>query len=1196
MIAPAKSARKTMDANEAVASVAYRFSEVVSMFPITPSTPMAEHCDEWSAAGKTNLWGDVPRLVEMQSEGGAAGALHGSLMGGALGTTFTASQGLLLMIPNLYKLAGELTPTVVHVSARAIATHALSIFGDHSDVMACRATGLGMLASNSVQEAHDFAAIAHAATLRSRLPFIHFFDGFRTSHELSDIELIPDDVLHQLVDPEGLEGFYKRGLTPDAPSVRGTAQNPDTYFQGREAVNPFYREAVWIVAELMERFGRLTGRKYAPFEYEGHPEADEVIVIMGSGAETVAETARFLNETTGSKRGVLKVRLYRPFHTPLFLKALPKSVKRIAVLDRTKEPGGVGEPLYLDVSMALSKAGKCEGNVELDIERLIGGRYGLGSKEFTPEMVAAVFQELEAPSVGDHFTVGIKDDVTGKSLDVEKPLTIESSETTRALFFGLGSDGTVGANKNTIKIIGDKTGLHTQGYFVYDSKKSGGLTVSHLRFGPDPIRAPYLISDAKFVGCHQPQFLGRVDMLGKAQKGATFLVNSTVSHEGLWDSLPRDVQRQIIEKEIRLFHVDALSLAADLGMGNRTNTIMQACFFALSDLLPPKEAVQAMKDAITKTYSRKGPKVVEANHAAVDAAIGGLERIAVPADASATDIPVEWVPDDAPDFVRRVTARLMAGEGDLLPVSAFPVDGSWPTGTSRFEKRNIAREIPIWQPDACTQCNKCAVVCPHSAVRPKIYNPESLEGAPETFRHTPFKGVGGDGLELTLQVYPEDCTGCTACVEVCPATAEDGLKAIRMVSAVNQIEPEKENLAFFEKLSTETIPDDKLSARTISFRQPLFEFSGACAGCTQTPYVRMLTQLYGDRLLVANATGCSSIYGGNLPTTPYCTDENGRGPAWANSLFEDNAEFGLGLHMAAEWRRDVALRLLTKLRGQVGSILAGEILDHADRSPAGLSLQRSKVDALKEVLAEIPGEDAKRLILHADYLVPKSTWIVGGDGWAYDIDFGGLDHVLASGYNVNILVLDTEIYSNTGGQASKATPVGAQAKFAAAGKELPKKDLAAIAMSYGGIYVAQIALGANEKQTLDALREAESYDGPSLVIAYGPCAGHGIDLRNGPARQKAAVETGYWPLFRFDPRNKEKGRPILSLDSFEPSGTVGSFMEAENRFKALRRGDPERADSLTAIAQKHADERWKRLEALASVSEDEDDDDDDGWG
>jgi len=1060
-------------------------------------------------------------------------------------------------------------------------------------VMACRPTGAAMLASNSVQEAQDFAAIAHAATLRTRVPFIHFFDGFRTSHELSDIATLSDGILSELVDEESLHEFFARSLTPDRPSVRGTAQNPDTYFQGREAVNPFYRDAVTVVSELMEKFGDLTGRRYRPFEYEGHPDAEEVIVIMGSGAETVAETANFLNESSSTKRGVVKVRLYRPFNTPNFLEALPQSVKRIAVLDRTKEPGGVGEPLYLDVTMALSKVGKCGKNPELAVERIIGGRYGLGSKEFTPEMVRSVFDELGKAQVGDHFTVGINDDVSGKSLPVGETLSVESAETTKALFFGIGSDGTVGANKNTIKIIGDKTGLHTQGYFVYDSKKSGGLTVSHLRFGPDPIRAPYLISDAQFVACHQPQFLGRVDMLGKASTGATFLLNSPQSPENVWNSLPLEVQKDIIEKKIRLFHVDAASLASELGMGNRINTIMQACFFALSDLMPSEEAVQAMKDAIAKTYARKGPKVIEGNHRAVDAAIGGLHEISIPEGVSAEDLPVQWVPEEAPDFVKKVTSRLMAGEGDLLPVSAFPVDGVWPTATSRYEKRNIARELPIWQPDACTQCNKCTVVCPHSAVRPKIYEPDALDGAPKGFRHEHFKGTLGNDLELTLQVYPEDCTGCGACVEVCPATAKDGLKAIRMLPAGPEMEREKENLSFFESLPSREVPDEKLSARTISFREPLFEFSGACAGCTQTPYVRMLTQLFGDRLLVANATGCSSIYGGNLPTTPYCQDESGRGPAWANSLFEDNAEFGLGLHLAAEWRREVALRLLAKLREEVGPILAGEILDHSNPSREGIQLQRSRIQALKEVLSEIPGTDAKRLLDHADYLVNKSSWIVGGDGWAYDIGYGGLDHVLASGHNVNVLVLDTEIYSNTGGQASKSTPVGAQAKFAAAGKELPKKDLAAIAMSYGGIYVAQIALGANEKQTLDALREAESFDGPSLVIGYGPCVGHGIDLRNGPARQKAAVESGYWPLFRFDPRNPSKGLPELSLDSFEPTATVESFMDAENRFKALRRGDPERAERLVAQAQTQADIRWKRLENLATAAPEEEDD---GWG
>lgn len=1195
MIATAKPARKTVDANEATASVAYRLSEVISIFPITPSSPMAEHCDEWSSAERPNLWGGVPRVVEMQSEGGVAGALHGSLMGGAMSTTFTASQGLLLMIPNLHKIAGELTPTVIHVSARAVASHALSIFGDHSDVMACRSTGFAMLASNGVQEAQDMAVIAHAATLRSRVPFLHFFDGFRTSHELSDIQPVEDSVLADLVSDDDVASFRARGLSPDAPSVRGTAQNPDTFFQGREAVNPFYRKAVESVSALMERFAGLTGRRYRPFEYEGDPEAEEVVVLMGSGCETAAETVRYLNANSGTKRGVLKVRLYRPFHTPSFLRELPPSVRRIAVLDRTKEPGGVGEPLYLDVSMALRKAGQCAGTKELRLERLTGGRYGLGSKEFTPAMVRSVFEELSEERAGDHFTVGIIDDVTGKSLPLGKTLSIESAETSRALFFGLGSDGTVGANKNTIKIIGDKAGLHTQGYFVYDSKKSGGLTVSHLRFGEDPIRAPYLIEDAGFVACHQPQFLGRIEMLEKAAPGAAFLLNSPLPADRVWDSLPGAVQEMMIGKGIRFYHVDALAIAESVGMGRRINTIMQACFFAISELLPVKEALDAMKEAIEKTYARKGPKIVEMNCGAVDGALAGLNRIPVPASVSAKTEPVQWIPDEAPEFVRRVTGRILAGQGDMLPVSAFPVDGTWPTATSRYEKRNIAAAIPDWNAETCTQCQKCSMVCPHAAIRPGLFEKDGLAAAPDGFSTADFKGTGADGTALRIQVFPEDCTGCSACVEVCPAEDSEGRRAIEMAPVERLLESEKRNLKFFQE-TERIVPETKVPGpRTLTFTEPLFEFSGACSGCTQTPYVRTLTQLFGDRMLMANATGCSSIYGGNLPTTPYCQNTEGKGPAWANSLFEDNAEFGLGLHLAAEGRRSEAARLLGKLSDEVGSALSRDILGGFDTSADGIASQRRRISALKEILEDVPGADAKALRGLADSLVPKSTWIVGGDGWAYDIGYGGLDHVLASGHNVNVLVLDTEIYSNTGGQASKATPIGAQAKFAAAGRESPKKDLASIAMGYGGIYVAQIAMGANEKQTIDALREAESFDGPSLVIAYGPCVGHGIDLKTGPERQKKAVATGYWPIFRFDPRNREKGLPDLLLDCPPPEEGVSAFMEGENRFRVLGRSDPGRARSLAEEAQRQADKRWKRLESLA-VPAVEEEDDDDGWG
>jgi len=1196
MIAPEKHATRTLDANEAVASVAYRLSEIISIYPITPSSPMAEHCDEWSAQLKPNLWGEVPRVIQMQSEAGVSGAMHGSLMGGSLSTTFTASQGLLLMLPNMYKIAGELTPSVMHVSARALATHALSIFGDHSDVMSCRMTGWAMLASNSVQEAHDFAAIAHAATLISRIPFLHFFDGFRTSHELNDIELVGNEVLDELVDYKSLSSFYQRGLTPDNPSVRGTAQNPDVYFQGREAVNQYYGVAFDTVEKLMERFGELTGREYKPYEYVGHPEAEEVVVIMGSGADTAEETVKYLNEKDGTKYGVLKVRLYRPFRTPTFLKALPKTVKKIAVLDRTKEPGSIGEPLFLDVVAALSRSKTCDSaGIDMSSADVYGGRYGLGSKEFTPAMVKSVFDNLLEESPKNHFTVGIFDDVTNRSLPWDPDFTIADEDTAEAVFFGLGSDGTVGANKNTIKIIGENTDLHTQAYFVYDSKKSGGLTVSHLRFGPDSIRAPYLISKARFVGVHQAAFLKKVPVFDSAADGGTVILNVAGDSDQVWNYLPREAQEQIIEKNLRVFHIDAYKLAHELGLGNRINVIMQMAFFKVCGLLPIDEAKAAVKNAIHKSYGRKGPKVVEMNEAAVDAALDQLMELTVPSTAFGMPMNRNWVSDEAPDFVKRVTSRILAGEGDLLPVSAFPVDGSWPTATSQYEKRNIAQAIPVWNSDLCTQCNRCTLFCPHAAIRPKFYEASALEGAPEGFKSTEYKAPGAKDFLLSLQVSPEDCTGCSACVEVCPASDGEGKRAIEMEPIQPILAQEKAGWEFFQKIPQGKLKSDKLTAKTISFKQPLFEFSGACSGCTQTPYVRTLTQLFGDRLLMANATGCSSIYGGNLPTTPYCVDENGRGPAWANSLFEDNAEFGLGMYQAADWRRNSALGLLETITNETGDSMLKDVLASCSAKDSDTEANREKIAALKEKLMHIDHPAAKRLLDQADYLVEKVVWIMGGDGWAYDIGFGGLDHVIASGNNVNILVMDTEVYSNTGGQASKATPIGAQAKFAAAGKVLPKKDLGQIAMSYGGVYVGQIAFGANERQALEVLNEAASYDGPSLVIAYGPCAAHGINLAHGPARQKAAVESGYWPLYRFDPRRKDLGVPLLQLDCFSPDKPVSTFMEQENRFRVLQRSNPEQAEHLLTLAQAHADERWAKLERMSQADETEDDDDD-GWG
>ncbi|MDP0499889.1 MAG: pyruvate:ferredoxin (flavodoxin) oxidoreductase [Verrucomicrobiota bacterium JB022] len=1184
------SKRVTLDANEAVAHVAYRLSEIISIYPITPSTPMAEICDEWAVAGRKNIWEEVPEVVQMQSEAGVAGTMHGLLMGGCMSTTFTASQGLLLMIPNMYKLAGELTPSVIHVSARAVATNALSIFGDHSDVMACRQTGFAMLASNSVQEAQDLAAIAHAATLRSRLPFLHFFDGFRTSHEINTLKPLPDPLLGALVDQKALGDFYARALTPDAPTARGTAHNPDTYFQSREAVNPYYKDTAQIVQTVMDEFALLTERQYRLFDYYGHPEAEQVIVMMGSGVQTAAKTAEWLNEYTGTKYGVVAVRLYRPFNAHAFNHCLPATAKAVAVLDRTKEPGSLGEPLHLDVSLALRKGSRCAHHCRAVDPMVVGGRYGIGSKEFTPAMAKAVFEHLLAERPADHFTVGIKDDVTHHSLPYDTGFTLVDKATTAAVFYGLGSDGTVGAAKNSIKIIGDATDLNAQAYFVYDSKKSGGLTTSHLRFGPHEIQAPYLVDRAQFVGCHQPQFLGRVEMLQQLAPGGTFLLNTSASASEVWETLPYEVQQQLIDKQAKLYVIDAYKVAHETGMGRRINTIMQVCFFALSGLIPVEKAVAKIKAAIEKTYGRKGPKLVAMNYAAVDASLQYLYPVTIPTAATAVPQAIEWVPADAPSFVQRVTGPLLAGQGELLPVSAFPVDGVWPTATSRYERRRIAMEIPVWNPDACTQCNKCSLFCPHAAIRPKYYDAAKLEGAPEGFKSADYQGPGSNGKKFTLQVFAEDCTGCTACVEVCPASDAQGRKAIQMEPLAPIIDQEIAALEFFKQLPQPTVPTQKASARTISLQQPLFEFSGACAGCTQTPYVRLLSQLFGDRLLIANATGCSSIYGGNLPTTPYCTNSEGRGPAWANSLFEDNAEFGLGLHLAAQRKTRIARQLAHDLKPQLGDELV-EALD-TGAEPAQI---RSLLADVRERLQAVPGAKAVRLAQHLEYLVKKTTWIVGGDGWAYDIGYGGLDHVLASGHNVNILVLDTEVYSNTGGQASKATPIGAQAKFATAGKAQGKKDLGRIAMSYGHVYVAQIALGANEQQTLEVLKEAESYQGPSLVIAYGPCQAHGIDLAHGPARQKAAVATGYWPLYRYDPRNAGTEVPAFRLESFEPTAPVAEFMRQENRFRVIERSQPERAKELFASAQAYVDERWKALERLAAVGMDEEDDDG-GWG
>jgi len=1175
---------KTLDGNEAVTSVAYRLSEVIAIYPITPSSGMGELSDEWAANGKQNLWGIVPQVTEMQSEAGAAGAVHGALQAGALSTTFTASQGLLLMIPNMYKIAGELTAFCMHVTARALATHALSIFGDHSDVMACRQTGFAMLCSNSVQEAHDFAAISHAATLKARVPFLHFFDGFRTSHEIAKMEELNDADLRALVSNDLVAEHRKRALTPDHPVIRGTAANPDTYFQAREGCNRYYDACAGIVQETMDRFAELTGRKYRLFDYVGHPHAERVVVVMGSGAEVVEETVKYLVEK-GEKVGVVKVRLYRPFDVGAFLAALPASVKSVAVLDRTKEPGCVAEPLYLDVVGALREAKDSETTAPDPL--VIGGRYGLASKEFTPAMAAAVFEELKKSKPQRRFTVGIVDDVTHLSLPVDDAFDIEGDDVTRAVFFGLGADGTVGANKNSIKIIGEETDLFAQGYFVYDSKKSGAITISHLRFGPRPVRAPYLVRQAGFVACHQFNFLEKFDVVGYAKKGGVVLLNAPFAPERLWDSLTVEVQKQVIEKQLKLYTIDAYKVAKETGMGGRINTIMQTCFFAISGVLPREQAIEQIKKAIKKTYAKKGEEVVKKNFAAVDETLRHLNEVPVPAEASSKLRTQPMVADEAPDFVKRVTGVMLEGKGDLLPVSAFPVDGTWPLASSRWEKRNIALEVPEWDPAVCIQCNKCAMACPHAAIRPKVYDPNALDGAPATFKSIDYKAPEFKGFKYTLQVAPEDCTGCNLCVMVCPAKnkAEPKRKAINMVPQAPIRDAERDNFQFFLDLPDPDRSQVRIDVKGSQFLQPLFEFSGACSGCGETPYVKLLTQLFGDRALIANATGCSSIYGGNLPTTPYCTNHDGRGPAWANSLFEDNAEFGLGMRLAVDKHAEHALELLLKLAPQVGQTIVDGVLFADQTSEAGIAAQRERVLALRKKLIDVPGEEAKRLLFLADYLVRKNVWIMGGDGWAYDIGFGGLDHVMASGKDVNILVLDTEVYSNTGGQQSKATPIGAAAKFAASGKSTAKKDLGKIAMAYGNVYVARVAFGAKDVQTVKAFQEAESYSGTSLIIAYSHCIAHGYDMAYGAEQQKLAVEAGYWPLYRFDPRRRSEGANPLQLDSAAPKKGLDQFMRNETRFRMVEQQNADRFKSLLAMAQDNAKRQFIELAELSGTAE-----------
>ncbi len=1175
----------TLDGNEAAALVAHRTSEVIAIYPITPSSTMGELADLWSAEGRTNLWGTVPTVAEMQSEGGAAGAIHGALQGGALATTFTASQGLLLMIPNLYKIAGELSPVVLHVAARTVATHALSIFGDHSDVMATRQTGVALLASASVQEAHDFALISQAATLESRVPFIHFFDGFRTSHEMQKIVLLEDDDLRALLDEDLIAAHRARALDPEHPVIRGTAQNPDAFFQAREACNPFYDRCPGIVREVMARLGERTGRRYELFEYVGAPDAERVVVLMGSGTETVEAAVRHLAQT-GERVGAVKVRLYRPFDIDAFVAALPDSVRSIAVLDRTKEPGATGEPLYLDVVAALVEGWDGRGSGR-PMPRVIGGRYGLSSKEFTPAMVKAVYDELARPEPRRRFTVGIVDDVTRLSLDVDPDFSLEADDEVRAVFWGLGSDGTVGATKNTIKIIGEETSLYAQGYFVYDSKKAGAVTVSHLRFGPRPIRAPYLIHEATFVACSQFDFLDKYDVLETAAPGATLLLNAPEPTDRVWDALPREVQATLVERKMRVFAIDADQVARDAGLGGRINTIMQTCFFALSGVLPRDEAIAQIKQAIEKTYGKRGRAVVDRNFAAVDRTLVGLAEVPVPAAVTARRSRRPIVSDEAPDFVRRVTAVMMAGKGDLLPVSAFPVDGTWPTATSRWEKRSLADEIPVWDPTVCIQCNWCSLVCPHAAIRTRVYEPAAAEGAPDDFQQVPWKGPDFAGFAYTVQVAPDDCTGCSLCTMVCPAKdkANPRHKAIDMTPVGPIRERERANYAFFlDRPEPDRTGLSRVNAKTSQLLEPLFEYSGACAGCGETPYLKLLSQLFGDRAMIANATGCSSIYGGNLPTTPWSVNAEGRGPAWANSLFEDNAEFGYGMRLAVDAQHREATRLVGELGAALGEAVAAPLLAPDDRTEAGLAARRLAVAALRERLGQVSDPRAVRLAEIVDALVPRSVWLVGGDGWAYDIGYGGLDHVLAQDRDVNVLVLDTEVYSNTGGQQSKATPLGAAAKFAMAGKGTAKKDLGLAAMSYGHVYVARVAFGGDMNQTVKAFLEAESYPGPSLIIAYSPCIAHGYELKHGVEQQQLATRSGVWPLYRFDPRRTREHLPPLVLDSKAPSVSVAAYQRNETRFRMAEKLDPARHKLLMARAERDVAERWQVYRYLAGLS------------
>ncbi len=1172
----------TIDGNEAAAYVAYRVNEVCAIYPITPSSTMAELADEWATKGIKNIWGNIPDVIEMQSEGGAAGTVHGALQTGSLTTTFTASQGLMLMLPNMYKIAGELTPAVFHVAARSLAAQGLSIFGDHQDVMAARTTGFAMLSSCSVQEAHDFALIAQVASLKSRIPVVHFFDGFRTSHEVNKLELLSDEQIKAMVPDELVIAHRQRGLNPDHPFIRGTAQNPDVYFQGRETVNLFYNKMPGIVEEVMKDFEKMTGRKYELFEYHGATDAEELIVIMGSGAETVEETVNALN-LSGRKTGVIVVRLYRPFSLEHLIKGLPASIRSIAVLDRTKESGAAGEPMYQDILSTLVDAFQ-QGKLK-KLPNIIGGRYGLSSKEFTPAMVKAVFDELKKERPRNGFTVGINDDVTFTSLDYDPTFKLDETEWRQGLFFGLGADGTVGANKNTIKIIGENTDLYAQGYFVYDSKKSGARTVSHLRFGPKPIRAPYLISKADFIACHQFNFTEKVEMLEFAAVGATFLLNSPYDKDEVWGKLTGQVQKSIIEKKIKFYVIDATTVARDTGMSGRINTIMQTCYFALSGVLPREDAIKQIKKAIEKTYFKKGQKVIEQNFKAVDATLANLFEVKYPKKVSSRDREMLTVSGKAPSFVQEVTAKMMSGHGDDIPVSRMTVDGTYPSGTTQWEKRNISDLVPIWEPDTCIQCGNCAYVCPHSVIRAKFYHKEYLQKAPSDFKSAPINARGFPETQYSLQVYLEDCTGCNLCVEVCPATdPEDrSRKAINMGEKEPILVKEQKNIEFFENVPwNDRSKIDFSTVHGAQFLEPLFEFSGACAGCGETPYLKLMSQLFGDRLLVANATGCSSIYGGNLPTTPWAMNKEGRGPAWSNSLFEDNAEFGLGMRVTADKQLNVARQLLGEMRTELGEVFVNEVLDAKQILESEIVMQRQRVDSLKEKLKTISSPAAAHLLSVADQLVRRSVWLVGGDGWAYDIGYGGLDHVLASGRNVNVLVLDTEVYSNTGGQSSKATPTAATAKFAAGGKTVGKKDLAMQAISYGNVYVARVAFGANPQQTLLAMREAEAYDGPSLILAYSHCIAHGYDLKDGLTQQHNAVASGHWPLLRYNPVLRKKNQNPFVLDSPRPTLSLKDYAYNELRYKVLTITNPESAAELIKHAQDLVNLKWKTYEELAT--------------